>query len=340
MAEPPEEIDTEQLAEQVVEELDPGSVVNDKVVLSRRQLLALTGGGAGLAALGFGPDVAAAADGTNDTSVGDVGAAGDSVDVYVDELRDDSGDEWLDVDDTGDVNAAFRPWDFGTIRPSTVDAGSVNTNELANDTGLSISRTKLSAQNPIIEDWGRGTVSYYGGQTGRVSVVQSPTLPSNANAVQVTNGSAKIRTPFEVRRTQRIRQYIQFNEKSSQTFGVILVSTDQGTLSASGDGYVFELDASGPAITIQRRDGGSPTDLATSTSLAPPTGERLIMEVDLNPENITFAIINQDGTELDSVSANDTTYPNGSPLFYQFQIRNESSNSATMTHLGTTRRSL
>jgi len=148
MADPPDAIDTEALAEQVVAELDPGSVINNKVVLSRRQLLALTGGGAGLAALGFGTGQASAADGSNDTSVGDVGAAGDSVDVFVDELRDDGGDEWLDVDDTGDINAAFRPWDFGTIRPSALGANlDAQSNNISNVGSLSTEKTDTTRLN-------------------------------------------------------------------------------------------------------------------------------------------------------------------------------------------------
>jgi hypothetical protein len=124
MADPPQEIDTEELAAQVVDELDPGSVVNDKLVLSRRQVIALAGSGLGAGALAtWATGDAAAAGGTNDTSVGDVGAAGDSVDVYLDELRDDGGDEVLDIDDTGEINAAFgRTWNYDTIAPSALGA--------------------------------------------------------------------------------------------------------------------------------------------------------------------------------------------------------------------------
>jgi hypothetical protein len=47
--------------------------------------------------------------------VGAVGAQGDSVDVYLDQLLDDSGDEVLNVDDTGVANATARGWQFDSI---------------------------------------------------------------------------------------------------------------------------------------------------------------------------------------------------------------------------------
>jgi hypothetical protein len=50
------DVDTETLAEQVVEELDPGQVIDNKVILSRRQLVAIAGSGlsaGALAALGL-----------------------------------------------------------------------------------------------------------------------------------------------------------------------------------------------------------------------------------------------------------------------------------------------
>jgi len=119
----PDSIDTEALAKAVVDELDPGTVVDDKLVVSRRQVIALAGSGLGAGALAtWATGDAAAADGTNDTSVGDVGAAGDSVDVFVDEFRDEQGDEWLDVDDTGDINAAFgREFLFDALSTDTLN---------------------------------------------------------------------------------------------------------------------------------------------------------------------------------------------------------------------------
>jgi hypothetical protein len=45
------DIDTETLAEQVIAELDPGTRIGDKFVLSKRQLLAAAGGTLGVGAL-------------------------------------------------------------------------------------------------------------------------------------------------------------------------------------------------------------------------------------------------------------------------------------------------
>jgi len=67
---------------------------------SRRDVLK-AGGAAGAAGLlGFGAGSASAAD----TSPDRVGASGNPVDVYLDELKDASGDLVADVDDTGPVD--------------------------------------------------------------------------------------------------------------------------------------------------------------------------------------------------------------------------------------------
>jgi len=124
-------IDTEAVAQAVLEELDTGTVVGDKVVVSRRGLLALAGtslGAGALATLGVG--TAAAADGTQDTSTGDVtGNNGGGVDVYLDELRDPGGDEVFDVDDTGAINAAVsgREWLFDSVSTDELNLNPITT---------------------------------------------------------------------------------------------------------------------------------------------------------------------------------------------------------------------
>ena len=117
------DIDIDELAAAVVDRLDGGQRIGDKLVLSRRQAIALAGGGLSLAALGIGTGEVAAADGTADESVGAVGAPGDSIDVYLDQLLDDSGDEVLNVDDTGTANATARGWEFDSINiaKATID---------------------------------------------------------------------------------------------------------------------------------------------------------------------------------------------------------------------------
>jgi len=69
--------DTEALAEAVVAELDTGTVVDDKIVVSRRGLTALIGAGLGAGALSMlGVDKA-----TAQQAAGQVGTASDPVDV-------------------------------------------------------------------------------------------------------------------------------------------------------------------------------------------------------------------------------------------------------------------
>jgi hypothetical protein len=69
--------DTEALAEAVVAELDTGTVVDDKIVVSRRGLTALIGAGLGAGALSMlGVDKA-----TAQTAAGQVGTSSEPVDL-------------------------------------------------------------------------------------------------------------------------------------------------------------------------------------------------------------------------------------------------------------------
>ena len=70
--------DTEALAEAVVAELDTGTVVDDKIVVSRRGLTALIGAGLGAGALAtLGVDEA-----TAQQAAGQVGTSSEPVDVF------------------------------------------------------------------------------------------------------------------------------------------------------------------------------------------------------------------------------------------------------------------
>jgi len=69
--------DTEALAREAVTELDTGTVVDDKIVVSRRGLTALMGAGLGAGALSMlGVDKASA-----QTAAGQVGTSSDPIDV-------------------------------------------------------------------------------------------------------------------------------------------------------------------------------------------------------------------------------------------------------------------
>ena len=79
--EEPDESETEQdvseLARSVVQELEPGTMIEDKLILSRRQALAIaTGTVSASALLGFGTGTAEA-----QTAAGQVGTASQPVDV-------------------------------------------------------------------------------------------------------------------------------------------------------------------------------------------------------------------------------------------------------------------
>jgi len=69
--------DTTELAREVIKELDTGTVVEDKIVVSRRGLTALIGAGLGTGALSMlGVDKA-----TAQTAAGQVGTSSDPIDV-------------------------------------------------------------------------------------------------------------------------------------------------------------------------------------------------------------------------------------------------------------------
>ena len=87
------EVDNEALAEEVIEQLDPGTAIGDKIILTRRQVAAIAGTGLGvsaLTALGVGEAEAQAA--------GQVGTSTDPVDVFAESIND--GGPVVDGDDT------------------------------------------------------------------------------------------------------------------------------------------------------------------------------------------------------------------------------------------------
>jgi hypothetical protein len=68
--------DTSDLAREVIKELDPGTVIDDKLILSRRQALAIaTGGVSASVLLGFATGTAEA------DAAGQVGTSSDPIDV-------------------------------------------------------------------------------------------------------------------------------------------------------------------------------------------------------------------------------------------------------------------
>jgi len=106
------DVDTETLAEQVIEELDPGQVIDNKVILSRRQLVAIAGSGLSAGALAaLGLEEASAQTGP----VGQVGTSSEPVDSYI----------WdLDVQNGADFNGnPLNNVGAGDIEQANIGAG-------------------------------------------------------------------------------------------------------------------------------------------------------------------------------------------------------------------------
>lgn len=73
--------DTSELAREVIKELDPGTIVEDKIVISRRMaILVATGTVSAGALLGYGSGTASA------DVVGQVGTSADRVDVFAGDI--------------------------------------------------------------------------------------------------------------------------------------------------------------------------------------------------------------------------------------------------------------
>jgi len=125
-----DETDPESLRERVRELEETVDQLKQRRGPSRRDLLKVGSGGLLGAGLLASSQPVSAAPASADTSAGQVGVAGDSNDVVLDQLRDPGGDEILNVDDSGGINAQFgRPWYFDTldVEELTTDAPSDGT---------------------------------------------------------------------------------------------------------------------------------------------------------------------------------------------------------------------
>jgi hypothetical protein len=107
---------------------------------SRRDLLKVGSGGLLGAGLLASSQPVSAAPASSDTSAGQVGVAGDSEDMVLDQLYDPGGDEILNVDDSGGINAQFgREWYFDSASIENTDTdllslGSPTTREISSGT--------------------------------------------------------------------------------------------------------------------------------------------------------------------------------------------------------------
>lgn len=106
--------DTEALAEAVVAELDTGTVVDDKIVISRRMaILVATGTVSAGALLGYGTGTASA------DVVGQVGTSADRVDVV-------AGDVDLQTIDGNNVVSSGESTDYRIEKDGTDGSGIIN----------------------------------------------------------------------------------------------------------------------------------------------------------------------------------------------------------------------
>jgi hypothetical protein len=137
MASESDESDLRERVDQLEATVEQQQATIKKMLPGRRGALKAGGLLAGGGLLGaLGSDRAAAADGTQDTSAGTIGGAGESNDIYLDQLLDPGGDEILNVDDTGDINATFgRTWDFSSVdlQNSSLSLDSLNTGQITSD---------------------------------------------------------------------------------------------------------------------------------------------------------------------------------------------------------------
>jgi len=85
-----------------------------KEVAHRLERRGVLQAGTGAAAGGIAGYLATGRASAADTSSGNVGSAGNSADVFLDQLRDPGGDEVLDVDDTGTI-VSQRVFQFPSV---------------------------------------------------------------------------------------------------------------------------------------------------------------------------------------------------------------------------------
>ena len=94
-----DDIDTDELAAAVVDELDPGQRIGDKIILSKRQLLAIAGAGLSAGALAqFGISEAEAQE-----AAGAVGTDDERVDLFAANYGSESTTDGFEMTIEGDT---------------------------------------------------------------------------------------------------------------------------------------------------------------------------------------------------------------------------------------------
>ena len=236
-------------------------------------------------------------------------------------IRDTNGNVVAEWDETN------TQWDFANNTLNNVGAlnsNSVNTEELSNDTGLSVSRVPLSLQTPTIEDWGRQTLDYYAGNTGNLVFDSTETLQNDVSLRNNADGGNTLLSPFRINRGYRYRLYCRVDSHESQDVQLVdfCYGLEKDTfVKSAGDGYIFRF-RNDATSEIRRSDAGVGSAIA-STATDPPTDEWIIMEVGLDFGLISVRCLQLDGTEIFELTANDDTYQ--STAWLQLDIRSDDS---------------
>jgi len=112
----PDDRDVSELARAVVAELEPGTVIDDKLILSRRQAIGLATGSIGVGALAtLGADTAAA------QAAGQVGTASEPIDVEAHDLNAQNS-----LTDAGDAVVSSPSADYQVQKDGTDGSGVIN----------------------------------------------------------------------------------------------------------------------------------------------------------------------------------------------------------------------
>lgn len=204
---------------------------------------------------------------------------------------------------------------LSAIKGSTIEPQSVNTEDLdstriSQDSGWDESQTPHWM--PVIEDFERGTLSYY----DALSSVQiaSSTVLQGSNSLQVDANSAtfELFSPFKIERGWSYRFYYYVDGASTTEarfypgFG-----QDRSIRTFDQTGYDFPIRWDNDDLRIREHDGGTSTTLSTASAISAPTDEWVFLQVDFGFEDIVATLTSIDGTQVATTSATDTNHTGG-----------------------------
>ena len=197
---------------------------------------------------------------------------------------------------------------FGTQSnpvPNTSHFNAISTEELGTDSGLSDARLPVGVQTPVIETWERQESDYLTILDDQDSF-QFDTSEYLTDGVSLeATGDTAYQTPYVGFRGFKYHLYVRHDGDSGTSINFILKFGDEQS-SGQGDGYECRYRVDGTS-RIRRVDDGSVTELAGDGSNG-PNDEWLKMTVSVGHEPIEFAVEELDGTEVFTISADDTTY--------------------------------